>query len=92
MSEKNIFSRTLTKGPRLILRPFLESNRCQEKNVFKTLTKPLTAILGPFLENSSCQKKVFSRSLTNGPTMILRPFLVSRQFFMVVRKKMCLEA
>ena len=30
-SEKQIFFRTLTKGPRLILRSFLESSRCQEK-------------------------------------------------------------
>ena len=58
-SQKNIFSRALTKRLTAILRPFLESSRSQKKKFSRTLTKRLTATLRPFLESSRSQKNNF---------------------------------
>jgi hypothetical protein len=50
--KKNV-SRTLTKAPGAIIRPFLESGFCQKKkNASRTLNKVPGAILSPFLEKN----------------------------------------
>ena len=61
-------SRTLTKTLTAILRPFLESSRCQKKKFSRTLTKHLTAILRPFLNSSRFFEESLLRILIKFPT------------------------